>query len=85
MLHYFEQLATEPEKEDTRYVLALLMLRRRLLRLDETQTDDEGREVMSLYCPKKEAEYKVPVTDPNAEQIGKVQEELAKLLFANAS
>jgi hypothetical protein len=85
MLDYFEQLANEPEKEDTRYVLALLMLRRRVVRLEETKTDDRGREILSLYCPKKETEYEVAVTDPDAERIGQIQDELARLLFAKAS
>jgi hypothetical protein len=85
MLHYFEQLASEPEKEDTRYVLALLMLRRRVLRLEQTQTDDQGRETMTLYCAKKESEYHVTVADPNDERIGQIQDELAQLLFAKAT
>jgi hypothetical protein len=85
MLHYFDELANEPSKEDTRYVLALLMLRRRLLRLEETAVDDEGREIMTMYCAKKEAEYQVAVTDPDGDRIAQIQEELAKLLFANAS
>ncbi len=32
ILHYFEQLASEPDKADIRYVLALLMVRRRIVR-----------------------------------------------------
>ena len=80
MLHYFEQLANEPNKEDTRYVLALLMLRRRVVRLEEKRTDDRGRETMSLYCPKNETEYEVTVTDPDKERVDQIQEELAKLL-----
>ena len=85
MLHYFEQLTNEPDKSDTRYVLALLMLRRRVVRLEETQADEQGNEVLLLYCPKKETEYQVSVTDPEPERVGQIQEELAKLLFAKAS
>jgi hypothetical protein len=84
MLHYFEQLASAPEKQDVRYVLALLMIRRRVVRLEETEEDEQGQEVLILYCPKKEAEYKVPVVDPTPQRIGVIQEELAQLLFANA-
>ncbi|HTN76673.1 MAG TPA: hypothetical protein VL096_15550, partial [Pirellulaceae bacterium] len=32
MLQYFEQLADKPEQVDVRYVLALLMIRRRVVR-----------------------------------------------------
>jgi hypothetical protein len=85
MLHYFEELANEPERSDTRYVLALLMLRRRIVRLEETQTDEQGEEVMVLYCAKKETEYRINVADPEPERVGQIQEELANLLFAKAS
>jgi hypothetical protein len=85
ILHYFEQLANEPEKEDTQYVLALLMLRRRLMRLEETETDEQGHETLVLYCPKKETEFKVRVSDPDTVRVGEIQEELAQLLFAKAS
>jgi hypothetical protein len=85
MLHYFEQLTNESDKPDTRYVLALLMLRRRIVRLEETQVDEHGDEFLVLYCPKRETEFRVPVTDPEPERVGQIQEELAKLLFAKAS
>jgi len=81
MLHYFEQLASQVDKQDVRYVLALLLIRRRVVRLEETETDDDGNEVMVLYCPRKETEYQVPVVDPTAERIGQIQEELARMLF----
>jgi hypothetical protein len=85
MLHFFEQLGSEPERQDTRYILALLMLRRRVVRLEETETDDAGCETLVLYCPKKEAEYRVQVTDPEPGRVGQIQDELARLLFAEAS
>jgi len=83
MLHYFEQLDGPVEKQDVRYVLALLLIRRRLVRLEETEQDEQGRDVLVLYCPRRETEYKVAVVDPPAERIGQIQEELVKLLFAD--
>jgi hypothetical protein len=83
MLHYFEQL-DDADQQDLRYVLALLMLRRRVMRLEDTQTDEHGREVMVLYCPRKECEFHVVVTNPGNERIAEMQIELAELLFAKA-
>jgi len=82
MLHYFEQLAEQPEKADVRYVLALLLVRRRVLRLDETVTDETGENLV-LYCPKKETEQKVPVREPGTARIEAIQNELAELLFGD--
>jgi hypothetical protein len=84
MLHYFEQLEGQADKQDVRYVLALLMIRRRVVRLEDTETDDTGRELLVLYCPRNENEYKTAVVMPNDQRAAEIQEELAQLLFANA-
>lgn len=83
MLHFFEQLEDQPEKADMRYVLALLLVRRRVMRLEEQEQGDRG-ELLSLYCPRRETGYKVPVATPGQSRIDEIQEELAKLLFAKA-
>ena len=85
MLHYFEQLAGDAANNDTRYVLALLMIRRRIVRLEDTEADVDGRDVLVLYCPKNETEYKVPVTPPQGERVNQIQEDLARMLFADAA
>ena len=81
MLHYFEQLEEQPTKSDVRYVLTLLMIRRRILRLEDTEIDDAGAEWMVLYCPRREAEFRVLVVDPASERIDQIQDELSQLLF----
>jgi hypothetical protein len=84
MLHFFEQLEAQPQMHDMRYVLALLLVRRRVVRLEERQYDQYGREVLVLYCPRREATYRVPVVPPDEARTDQIQEELAKLLFARA-
>ncbi len=84
MRHYFRQLVEGEEKRDTAYVLALLLVRRRLMRLEDTEHDEQGREVLVVYCPREEMEFRVPVVEPGAQRIQQIQEELAKLLFAQA-
>jgi hypothetical protein len=39
---------------------------------------------MVLYCPRREAEYRVPATPPSDERVAEIQQELARLLFADA-
>ncbi len=84
MRHYFQQLVERDEDRDTAYVLALLLVRRRLMRLEDTERDDAGREFLVLYCPREENEYRVPVVEPGTLRIQQIQEELVKLLFAQA-
>ncbi len=69
MLHYFTQIDQQPEKEDVRYILALLMIRRRILRLEETERDEQGREIMILYCPRDENEYSVTAKMPSKNEL----------------
>ena len=85
MLHYFQRLSQAEDQQDICYILVLLMIRRRMMRVEATETNEQGQEVMVLFCPRNETEYQVVVEIPTAERIVEIQEELAKLLFANAA
>ncbi|MCR9118579.1 MAG: hypothetical protein NXI22_16710 [bacterium] len=84
MLNYFVNLEEDEEKSDMRFVLALLLIRRRIVRLEEPETDDDGREVMIVYSPKDETTHRVAPASPKPERIAEIQDELAELLFAGA-
>lgn len=85
LLQLFAELEGVPEKADMRYVLALLLVRRRVLREEEVDRDEWGREVMTLYSPRDESTCQVEVTTPGDERIDEIQSELAKLLYADAT
>lgn len=80
LLQCFDELAEQPEKQDMRYVLALLLTRRRVLRLEETDIDPQAAETLVLYCPRRDTTYRVPATVPQQSRIEQIQDELAKLL-----
>jgi hypothetical protein len=82
MLDLFDRWAEEQDKQDMRYVLTLLLLRRRVLRLEETQQDEEGRERLVVYCPRREATYTVPSVIPAEARIEEIQDNLTRLLTA---
>jgi len=83
MLHYFGQLEGNAEKEDVRYVLALLLVRRRILRMEELEEASVDAEEMTLFCAKNETTHHVRVAQPSPERIAAIQEELAELLFSD--
>jgi hypothetical protein len=85
MLQFFEDLEPQPARQDMRYVLALLLVRRRVMRLEEESRDEEGRQTLTLYCPRREATYHVAVVPPDESRIEEIQQELAGLLFSRAS
>lgn len=84
MLHLFDELADDPQKQDMRYVLALLLVRRRVFRMEETEEGEAGGEEMVLYCPRRDATYHVPETPPREERVAEIQAELGGLLFTRA-
>jgi hypothetical protein len=80
LLNFFEELAQQPDKQDMRYVLALLLVRRRVMRLEEEQRDDAGGERLVLYCPRRDAQYEVPAMALDDNRVAEIQQVLAKLL-----
>lgn len=84
LLELFRELQDDAERRDLRYVLTLLLIRRRLLRLEDTVHDDDGGETMVLYCSRDEQTYRVTVEMPNEERQKEIQDYLAQLLYAPA-
>jgi hypothetical protein len=80
LLNFFDELAEQPDKQDMRYVLALLLVRRRVMRLEEEQRDEAGHERLTLYCPRRDAQYEVAATAVDRQRIDEIQQVLAKLL-----
>jgi hypothetical protein len=85
MLHYFEQVQGEPAKEEFCYVLALLMIRRRIFKLELTERDEQGRETLLVYCARNDTEYRIPAAIPDSARVQAIEQELAELLFARAT
>ena len=81
ILNYFKELEGKEDRRDERYVLGLLMIRRRIMRLEEKVTDQSG-EVLVVYCPKDEQEYQIQVEHPSAERVEEIQQQLSELLFS---
>jgi hypothetical protein len=80
MLNYFERLGENPAAEDDRYVMALLLVRRRIARVEGNEKDAAGRSVLVLYCSRNEQTYRVAETTPSAEKAAAIQQHLAELL-----
>jgi hypothetical protein len=88
LLELFDQLAEQSEQQDLRYVLALLLVRRRVLRIDvahdQPQDTQHDGETMTLYCPKRDTTCEVAVAMPSGERIDEIQQQLSELLVAGA-
>ena len=87
LMSFFERLAreTDQEKIDFRFVLTLILMRKRLLKYSESRTED-GKEIWRLRIPgDKSAEGLVEVVNPHldAEQIEQLSPQIGEILHTD--
>jgi hypothetical protein len=83
LLNLFETLENRPNELEFRYLLGLLLLRRKVVRREETFRDDQGREILTLHCQRRQKEYELAVAEPAADQAMKLQQQMFDLLYGN--
>ena len=88
LLDTLESLADQPEEASLRYLLALQLLRRKVLRFTESRSEGEADaschtgEVVSLACRRRDCEYQVMAILPEAEEHAALEDRLASLLWS---
>ncbi|GAF97747.1 unnamed protein product, partial [marine sediment metagenome] len=80
MLDVFDQLGEDPKRADERYILALLLVRRRVMRIEQYEKDEDGRDMLAVFCPRRDETYQVAVIEPSPERTEEIQDQLAQLL-----
>jgi len=80
LLNLFAELADRPDEAEFRYVLGLLLIRRRIVKLDETRRDAAG-ELLILDCPRRNEQYELRVATPDPERTQQLQQRLVELLY----
>jgi hypothetical protein len=81
LLQCFHRLEgeTEPNRVNFRYVVALLLMRRKRLKFEEARVED-GQELLCLRCPRSRDLHKVVIPGLSHDQMTEVQEEVFKVL-----
>jgi len=85
MLNLLAALAGRPDDEPFRYLLGLLLLRRRVVRREEVKRDEQGRELLVLYCPRREEQYELLVAEPDDQGAEQLQQRMIELLYGDAA
>ena len=82
LLRYFEQLCEDanPAHDQIRYVLALLLLQKRRLRLDGSRTDDDGEEFLQFIGSKSEGPFEIVDQQLSEDEILALQQSLNEQL-----
>ncbi len=79
LLSYFQKILELPGHEPTTFVMALLLVQKRILKIQDS--GDDG--VIHLFHNKSRSEYEVTMVELTPEQKTEIQEELAMQLFTD--
>jgi len=81
LINLFVALAERPDDAPFRYLLALLLLRRRVLRREDVQRDAQDQETWLLYCPRRRERFELAVAEPNEQDAERLQQRMIDLLY----
>ena len=81
LIDFFERLdgQVEPAKVNLRFVLALMLMRKRLLVYDGCEADEQGREVWTMHFKSNSTPVRVVHPQLDAAQMAEVAEQLGSL------
>ncbi len=85
-LELFDRWSIQSGQEDATYILALLLVRKRVFRFNDTATDNRATSATELHllCPARATEYTIRVVEVAPERAAEIQQELVHLLYADA-
>ncbi len=83
IIDYFESFLDDEDRAVERFVLALLLIRKRIFKLVDSESDEDGNETMYIACSRRDSDYEVMVCHPEDDQIEAIQAELDELLFSD--
>jgi hypothetical protein len=81
LLRLFAELDQQPAEAELRYVLGLLLLRKRLLRHVETAHAAEGTEIWTLESPRSEETFELRCVQPSAESAAVLETRIRELAY----
>ena len=84
LLNLFAALAGVVDEADLRYVLGLLLVRKKLLQLTGSLRDDSGNETLVL-SDTQQKRHELRVARPTDERIEAIQQRLSELVYSDAS
>jgi len=89
LLDVLEQLESQPDDAALRYLLALELVRRRVLRLVDrhgsTADHDDDPHVLQMACRRRDTTYAIVVAPPPPSDIDAVQTRLTSLLWSGGA
>jgi hypothetical protein len=82
LLAYFEHVRQQVGRADVAYVMALLLVQKKILSLDDI-LESAGSQSLHLRSRQENLKYQVPVVDIPPARVQQIQDELAVQLFSD--
>lgn len=83
MVELFESLEGNPDQADFRYVLALLLVRRRILKVEGSESEADATGILRLFSTRTDQHWQVPVVMPSKSRTAAIQGEIGRLLYTS--
>jgi hypothetical protein len=83
LLHLFTALADQPSEAEFRYVLGLLLVRRKVLKLVDGNRRASD-ELLLLECPQRGEQFELLVAIPDSSRTAELDARMAHLLYGGA-
>jgi hypothetical protein len=83
MLNLFIALAGQPADSQFRYLLGLLLIRRRVLKREDSRRNDSDQEVLTLFASRRDERYELIVDEPDQGQAEHIQQRMIELLYGD--
>ena len=84
MLNLFIALADKPADVQFRYLLGLLLIRRRVLHREDSIRNPAEQEVLVLFCSRRDEQYEMLVSEPNQKEATQIQQRMIDLLYGDS-
>ncbi|MDO4571021.1 MAG: hypothetical protein Q4D38_11590 [Planctomycetia bacterium] len=83
LLNMFDELREKQDDNEKLFILALLLTRRRLMRLEDPTFEEKSSRTLVLYSPQRDESYQIETALPSQNRQIEIQNELAFILRGN--
>lgn len=86
-LELFDRWLDDPAHADAAYVLALLLIRKRVFRFADLPMNSQDRDptTIEVVCLGRGANYSVPVVEVDSQRADEIQDQLLELLYGDTA
>ncbi len=83
LMDYFTKLAESPDNAELYYLMALVLMRKKLLQLVESRAGESELGELIVHSSRTKQDFTVSVCEPAPQRLRQLQEELCEQLFTD--